>query len=290
MLALSGWAARPRRPRRAGAALLAHRERMGRGAHRTARPAHLALRRARSRAPDRLPLARGRPVALDLGGFNWSRSTRASATRTPRPATTPVEPSRTRPPACWGSRACATRRCRWQASLPEPLGDRVRHVVTENERVDPGGRGAQEPGTSRGSGRTASTPRTRASATATRSRHPAIEATVVRLRRAGTIGARLVGGGFGGHVLGLLPPDVSVPEGAIEVRPGPGARVELFSRPIRRRSRTGWAPPRRGPRRTCPRWSRSRRPAPRHESARRALWRCPRPGRRPARTSRGARS
>jgi galactokinase len=54
---------------------------------------------------------------------------------------------------------------------------------------------------------------------------PAVEATVVRLRRAGAVGARIVGGGFGGHVLGLMPPGVRPPEGAIEVRPGPGARL-----------------------------------------------------------------
>jgi galactokinase len=45
------------------------------------------------------------------------------------------------------------------------------------------------------------------------------------LRDAGAVGARIVGGGFGGHVLGLLPPGVVAPEGAIEVRPGPGARL-----------------------------------------------------------------
>ena len=54
---------------------------------------------------------------------------------------------------------------------------------------------------------------------------PAIEATVQRLRDAGAAGARVIGGGFGGHVLGLLPPDAVAPEGAHEVRPGPGARV-----------------------------------------------------------------
>jgi galactokinase len=54
---------------------------------------------------------------------------------------------------------------------------------------------------------------------------PAVEATVMRLQRAGAVGARIVGGGFGGHVLGLLPPDVPVPDGAIEVQPGPGARL-----------------------------------------------------------------
>ena len=45
------------------------------------------------------------------------------------------------------------------------------------------------------------------------------------LRAAGAAGARLIGGGFGGHLLGLLPPGVIAPAGAHEVRPGPGARV-----------------------------------------------------------------
>jgi hypothetical protein len=36
----------------------------------------------------------------------------------------------------------------------------------------------------------------------------------------------VMGGGFGGHVLGLLPPGVAPPEGSAIVRPGPGAHVE----------------------------------------------------------------
>jgi galactokinase len=54
---------------------------------------------------------------------------------------------------------------------------------------------------------------------------PAVEDAVERLRDAGALGARIVGGGFGGNVLGLLPPDADAPEGALEVRPGGGARV-----------------------------------------------------------------
>ena len=42
---------------------------------------------------------------------------------------------------------------------------------------------------------------------------------------AGAAGARLMGGGFGGSVLGLLPPDVPAPVGAREMRPCAGARV-----------------------------------------------------------------
>ena len=54
---------------------------------------------------------------------------------------------------------------------------------------------------------------------------PAVEETVERLRRAGAIGARIMGGGFGGHVLGLLPATATPPEGATPVAPGQGARL-----------------------------------------------------------------
>jgi hypothetical protein len=35
----------------------------------------------------------------------------------------------------------------------------------------------------------------------------------------------MMGGGFGGHVLGLLPPGATPPDGAVAVSPGPGARL-----------------------------------------------------------------
>jgi galactokinase len=54
---------------------------------------------------------------------------------------------------------------------------------------------------------------------------PAVEATVTALTRAGAAGARMVGGGFGGAVLALLPPGMAVPDGALVVVPGPGARL-----------------------------------------------------------------
>ena len=54
---------------------------------------------------------------------------------------------------------------------------------------------------------------------------PAVEAAVERLRLAGAAGARVVGGGFGGSVLGLFAPGVSPPAGARDVRPGAGARL-----------------------------------------------------------------
>ena len=54
---------------------------------------------------------------------------------------------------------------------------------------------------------------------------PAVEETVATLKGAGALGARVVGGGFGGNVLGLMPPGTVAPAGATVVSPGPGARV-----------------------------------------------------------------
>jgi galactokinase len=54
---------------------------------------------------------------------------------------------------------------------------------------------------------------------------PALEAAVRTCKQVGAIGARVMGGGFGGSVLALLAPDAVAPLGAMEVRPGPGARV-----------------------------------------------------------------
>ncbi len=108
-------------------------------------------------------------------------------------------------------------------SLPEPLNRRVRHVVTENERVE-----ATVQALSRSDlsevGRLLD-----ASHASLRDDYqistPAVEVAVRRLRDGGAVGARLVGGGFGGSVLGLLAPGASAPERAIDVSPGPGARL-----------------------------------------------------------------
>jgi galactokinase len=54
---------------------------------------------------------------------------------------------------------------------------------------------------------------------------PALETTVATLKAAGALGARLVGGGFGGNVLALMPPGAVAPAGATVVSPGPGAHV-----------------------------------------------------------------
>jgi galactokinase len=113
------------------------------------------------------------------------------------------------------------------ARLPAPLSLRVRHVVTENARVD-AAVGALARGDVPELGRLLD-----ASHASLRDCYevstPAIEATVARLREAGALGARIVGGGFGGHVLGLLPPGAAPPAGAFEVMAGPGARVLSYT-------------------------------------------------------------
>jgi galactokinase len=54
---------------------------------------------------------------------------------------------------------------------------------------------------------------------------PEVERTVAACHQAGALGARIMGGGFGGSVLALFPPDADLPAGAIRVGPGPGARL-----------------------------------------------------------------
>jgi galactokinase len=107
--------------------------------------------------------------------------------------------------------------------LPEPLRARARHVITENERVQDTvaalhngdlGRVGELLNASHASLRDDFEIST-----------PTVERTAQTLRDAGAVGARIVGGGFGGHVLGLMPPDTRPPQGAIGVEPGPGARI-----------------------------------------------------------------
>jgi galactokinase len=109
------------------------------------------------------------------------------------------------------------------ARLPSPLDRRVRHVITENERVDAAVEALAD-SDMEALGRLLD-----ASHASLRDDYevstPAVEAAVGTLKDAGALGARIIGGGFGGHVLGLMPPDAELPDGAREVRPGQGARV-----------------------------------------------------------------
>ena len=107
--------------------------------------------------------------------------------------------------------------------LPSPLRERARHVITENARVDAAvaalGRSDMEE-----LGRLLD-----ASHASLRDDYaistPAVEDAVARCKRAGALGARIMGGGFGGSVLALMPPGSPPPAGAVVVRPGPGAAV-----------------------------------------------------------------
>jgi galactokinase len=54
---------------------------------------------------------------------------------------------------------------------------------------------------------------------------PEVERTVEECKRAGALGARIMGGGFGGSVLALFAPGAELPERAIRVEPGSPARL-----------------------------------------------------------------
>jgi galactokinase len=162
-------------------------------------------------------------VALDLGGFSLvtldSGERHANA----------VSGYNQRREEC--ARACAQlgvaslREVTFEmaAGLPDPLASRARHIIGENIRVQEAVSALQTRDllalgrlldASHASLRDAYEVST-----------PAVEATVERLQRAGAVGARIVGGGFGGSVLGLLPPGVGQPDGAVVVTPGPGAHL-----------------------------------------------------------------
>ena len=104
--------------------------------------------------------------------------------------------------------------------LPHPLRDRVRHVISENARV-------RETVTALDAG---DLPRVGELLNESHASlrdcfeisTPAVEATVRRLRDAGAIGARIVGGGFGGHVLGLFPPAFRLRRALWASSPAPG--------------------------------------------------------------------
>jgi len=107
--------------------------------------------------------------------------------------------------------------------LPDPFGRRVRHVIEENARVEQTiealrRRDLRAVGelldASHGSLRDLYDSSTEA-----------VEKTVRRVKDDGAAGARMMGGGFGGHVLALLPPNVPAPEDANLVVPSDGARL-----------------------------------------------------------------
>ena len=125
--------------------------------------------------------------------------------------------------ACRALGVASLRDANGHEELPEPLGRRVRHVLSENERVDDAvaalankdlvavGRLLDESHRSLRDDYEVSV--------------PAVEEAVRRCKGAGALGARIMGGGFGGSVLAVFPPGAAPPPGAVEVEPGEGARV-----------------------------------------------------------------
>jgi galactokinase len=129
------------------------------------------------------------------------------------------------------SRACellgagSLREVSWSAveRLPERLRRRARHVLGENARV-------QETVAALQADDPAAVGRLlNASHASLRDQYevstPAVETTVERLLQSGAAGARVVGGGFGGHVLALFAPGVHAPEGARAVHASSGAHL-----------------------------------------------------------------
>ncbi len=107
--------------------------------------------------------------------------------------------------------------------LPAPLDRRVRHVLSENARVE-AAVAALRGGDLEGLGALLD-----ASHASLRDDYEvsvdAVERTVARLKGAGAAGARIVGGGFGGSVLALFGPGATPPDDALVVEPAGPARL-----------------------------------------------------------------
>src|SRR5205807_1721063 len=107
--------------------------------------------------------------------------------------------------------------------LPEPLARRARHVIEENARVDAAVAALERDDIA------ALGPLLDASHASLRDLYEvsteAVEGAVERLRRGGAVGARLMGGGFGGSLIALFAPGAELPAGARPVLPSGGARL-----------------------------------------------------------------
>ena len=120
--------------------------------------------------------------------------------------------------ACEALGVTSLREARDIDGLPDPLRARARHVITENARVD-ATVAALRAGDLERVGELLD-----AGHASLRDDYdcsvPEVEATVDTLKAAGAVGARMVGGGFGGVVLGLFRPGAIAPAGALVVAPG----------------------------------------------------------------------
>jgi len=110
----------------------------------------------------------------------------------------------------------------WEG-LPPPLDRRVRHVLSENERVDAAvaalrARDLGELGRLLDASHASLRDDYEVSV-------PEVEQAVDACKAAGALGARIMGGGFGGAVLALFPPGATLPQRAVSVEAGPAARL-----------------------------------------------------------------
>jgi galactokinase len=129
----------------------------------------------------------------------------------------------TRAAQALGVRALRDATLEMAAGLPWPLRGRAEHVISDDARVRLAMAALAD----------GDLPRVGElldeSHASLRDRFEISTAAVERARQtlmsAGAAGARLVGGGFGGHVLGLMPPETQPPPGAMRVVPGPGAHL-----------------------------------------------------------------
>src|SRR5262249_8684975 len=158
------------------------------------------------------------PVALDLG--DWRLVTVDSGVEHAHAGSGYNERRRECREACEALDIDSLRDARDEdvARLPAPLDRRVEHVLSENRRVDRAvaaleARDLEALGALLDESHASLRDRYEVSV-------PEVDALVERLRTAGAAGARMVGGGFGGAVLALLPPDARAPDGALEVAPG----------------------------------------------------------------------
>jgi galactokinase len=108
-------------------------------------------------------------------------------------------------------------------ALEEPWRSRALHVIGENERVQ------EAVEVLRGDDVAALGPLLDASHASLRDCFAVsteeVERVVARLKEGGAVGARLIGGGFGGHVLALYAPGAPLPSGSLTVAPSAGATV-----------------------------------------------------------------
>lgn len=163
------------------------------------------------------------PVRLDLGG--WRLVTLHSGVEHAHAGSGYNERRRECREACERLGVASLREADPAAAarLPDPLDRRVEHVLGENARVDEAV-SALRAGDLERLGRLLD-----ASHASLRDCYevsvPEVERAARRLRAVGAAGARIMGGGFGGAVLALFPPEADPPPDAMHVRPGPPARV-----------------------------------------------------------------